>query len=232
MKIAVFNIDWARKKDSLELETFINTLNFDFLILTEAVQLHLDNFKYTYSCSPIPENIIYENLNYTEYLKGKQAFRTILYSKLPYSKKYPVTDDKTNLALEFETEYGNIVFYCTIIGTWFNRKPFVENELKNTVQDCTAIHSINKNIIIVGDLNTSFRQEEMRLSINSSTTEALKKLIEDLDLINVTGEITQNIDHIIIPKTLKKNILEAKTFVDKNILSDHKGVYISLVSDI
>jgi hypothetical protein len=27
-----------------------------------------------------------------------------------------VTDEKTNLALEFETELGNIVFYCTIIG--------------------------------------------------------------------------------------------------------------------
>lgn len=232
MKIAVFNIDWARKKDSLKIEEFLNTLDFDFLILTEAVHLNLKNFRYTYLCSPIPENIIYENLNYTDYLKGKKAFRTILYSKLPCLKKHPVTDDKTNLALEFKTEYGNFVFYCTIIGTWFNRKPFVENELKNTVQDCTAIYSINKNIIIIGDLNTSFRQEEMQLSINSATTEALKKLIEDLDLINATGEITQNIDHIIIPKTLAKNISEAKTFVDKNILSDHKGVYISLVPDI
>jgi hypothetical protein len=95
---------------------FLNQFDFDFLILTEAIDLDLQNFPYQYLCSPIPENTVYENLNYSEYLKRKKAFRTILYSKIPYSKKYAVTDEKTNLALEFETELGNIVFYCTIIG--------------------------------------------------------------------------------------------------------------------
>ncbi|GAA5096412.1 hypothetical protein GCM10023210_30140 [Chryseobacterium ginsengisoli] len=228
MKIATLNIDWARKKGTLKTVEFLNQLDFDFLILTEAVNLDLKNFPYKYSCSQIPENTVYENLNYTEYLKGEKAFRTILYSKISCSKKYPVTDDKTNLALEFETELGNIVFYCTIIGTWFNRKPFVYNELQNTIQDCRNIHSMNPNLFIVGDFNTSFKKSEENFSINSKITESLKDLFEELNLINTTSEIKENIDHIIIPNTFVQNIDEATSFVDKNILSDHKGIYISI----
>jgi exonuclease III len=228
MKIATLNIDWARKKNHLKTVEFLNQFDFDFLILTEAIDLDLKNFPYKYLCSEIPENTVYENLNYTKYLKGEKAFRTILYSKIPCSKKYPVNDDKTNLALEFETEFGNIIFYCTIIGTWFNRKPFADNELQNTIQDCKKLYSINKNIFVIGDFNTSFKKGEEHFSINSNTTESLKNLFEELNLINVTEEIDENIDHILIPKTFINKITEAKVFVDKDILSDHKGIYISI----
>ncbi|MBB6371985.1 endonuclease/exonuclease/phosphatase family protein [Chryseobacterium shigense] len=230
MKIATLNIDWARKKGSLKTTEFLNQFDFDFLILTEAVDLNLKNFPYKYLCSPIPENVVYENLNYSQYLKDEKAFRTILYSKIPYLKKYQVTDDKTNLALEFETEFGSIVFYCTIIGTWFNRKPFVDNELQNTIQNCRKIHSMNPNLFIIGDLNTSFRKAEEKFSINSKITKSLKNLFEDLNLINTTLEIKENIDHIIVPDTFKNNIIEVDTFINKDVLSDHKGVYISITT--
>lgn len=227
MKIATLNIDWARKKKSSGTAEFLNQFDFDFLILTEAIDLDLQNFPYKYLCLPIPENTVYENLNYSEYLKGEKAFRTVLYSKIPYSKKYAVTDDKTNLALEFETELGKIVFYCTIIGTWFNRKPFVDIELQNTIQDCRKIYAEKKNIFIVGDFNTSFRKGEERFSISSSTTETLKSLFKELNLINSTSEIEENIDHIIIPKGFSDDT-ECGIFVDKNMVSDHKGVFISV----
>ncbi|KPH12593.1 endonuclease/exonuclease/phosphatase family protein [Chryseobacterium sp. ERMR1:04] len=232
MKFATLNIDWARKKDSLKIEELIDQFDFDFLILTEAINLNLKNFKYKYFCEQIPENVIYENLNYTEYLKGEKAFRTILYSKYPCIKKHTVTDDKTNQALEFETEFGNFIIYCTIIGTWFNRKPFAEKELQNTIQDCKKIYLVNKNIIIVGDLNTSFKKGEEKFSINSKTTESLRNLFDDLELMNTTKEIDKNIDHIIIPKTFTENSFEAKTFVDKDVVSDHKGIYIKIMIKI
>ncbi|WP_394666346.1 endonuclease/exonuclease/phosphatase family protein [uncultured Chryseobacterium sp.] len=227
MKIATLNIDWARKKKFSGTAEFLNQFDFDFLILTEAVNLDLQNFPYKYLCSSIPENTVYENLNYSEYLNGEKAFRTVLYSKIPYSKKYAVADDKTNLALEFETELGKIVFYCTIIGTWFNRKPFVDIELQNTIRDCRKIEAENKNIFIVGDFNTSFRKGEERFSISSSITETLKSLFKKLNLINSTSEIEENIDHIIIPKGFSDDT-ECGIFVDKNVVSDHKGVFISV----
>lgn len=71
-----------------------------------------------------------------------------------------MTDDKTSLALEFETAFGNIVFYCTIIGTWFNRQPSADNELRNTLSDCRRIYTENSNLFIVGDFNTSFKKGE------------------------------------------------------------------------
>jgi hypothetical protein len=43
MKIATLNIDWARKKNHLKTVEFLNQFDFDFLILTEAIDL---NYKY------------------------------------------------------------------------------------------------------------------------------------------------------------------------------------------
>lgn len=227
MKIATLNIDWARKKKPQKSAAFLNRFDFDFLILTEAVDLDIDRFPYTYPCSPIPENTVYENLNYTEYLNGEKAYRTILYSKTPCSKKYPVTDDKTNLALEFETALGNIVFYCTIIGTWFKRQPFADNELRNTISDCRRIHAQNPNLFIIGDFNTSFKTGEERLSISSEITESLKDLFRDLSLTNISSEIEQNIDHIVIPENFANLTIETGVFAEKNMISDHQGIFIS-----
>ena len=75
-------------------------------------------------------------------------------------KKYKVIDDKTNLALEFETELGKIVLYTTIIGTWFKKQPFAQKELENCIKDSKLISKENKNLFIIGDLNTSFLKNE------------------------------------------------------------------------
>lgn len=227
MKIATLNIDWARKKNPQKTAAFLNGFDFDFLILTEAVDLDLTRFPYKYLCAPIPENTVYENLNYTDYLKGEKAFRTILYSKIPYSKKYPVTDDKTNLAVEFETAFGNIVFYCAIIGTWFNRQPFADNELRNTISDCKRVHAQNPNLFIIGDFNTSFKKGEENLCISSKTTADLKELFLDLKLINVTSEIQNNIDHIVIPEAFTNQFSDTGIFIEKDLISDHQGIFIS-----
>ena len=226
MKIATLNIDWARRKGIPETTAFMNRFDFDFLVLTEAVDLDLNRYPYQYSCLPIPENTVYENLNYTEYLKGEKAFRTILYSKIPCSKRHPVTDDKTSLALEFGTPSGTIVFYCTIIGTWFNRQPFADKELRNTISDCRKIHAENTNLFIIGDFNTSFRSGEEKFSISRKTTAGLTALFDDLQLINTTRQIRENIDHIVVPESFAGNIIEAGTFVDKYIVSDHQGIFI------
>lgn len=227
MKIATLNIDWALKVGKANIEEFLNQQDFDFLILTEAIDLNLKNFKFKYLSQPIPENIEYEGLNFTEYLKGKKAYRTIIYSKFVSTKRFNVSDDKTNLALEFETEFGNLVIYASIIGTRFRTKPFAKNELDNCINDCKKISETNPNLIIIGDLNTSFLDDEKQFSINSETTESLKSLFKDLNLINATENIKQNIDYIIIPNFLGKNLTDAKVFVEKDILSDHKGICVS-----
>ena len=130
MKIATLNIDWANKQKSqhhfLKIENELNKFDFDFLILTEAINLNLPKFKYQYRSEHIPENMEYETVNYSNYLNGEKAFRTLIYSKFLAKKQFKVCDPKTNLALEFDTEFGNIVIYTTIIGTLFRQKPLAK----------------------------------------------------------------------------------------------------------
>jgi endonuclease/exonuclease/phosphatase family metal-dependent hydrolase len=232
LKIATLNINWAEKNKSKShfklLENFLNEKDFDFLILTEAINLKLKNFNFKYCSEQITENKIYEGLNYTEYLKGEKAFRTIIYSKKAALNKIKVKDGKTSCSYEFESEFGNIIIYATIIGTWFNKKPFAKIELENCIKDCEEIYLKNTNLIIIGDLNTSFLENEKNFSINKETTESLKKLIKKLNLFNATEDIEKNIDHIIIPKKLKGKMIKSDIFIKKDILSDHKGVYIEL----
>lgn len=227
MKIATLNIDWA-KQGKVKIEKYLDNFDFDFLILTESIDLDLKNFKYKYFCKQIPENQIYEGLNYSEYLNQTPAFRTAIYSKIPFSKSYDVEDFYNSLALEFEPNYGKIIIYASILGTWFRKKPFAEKELKNLVKDCRNLSSINENLFIIGDLNTSFLENEKDFSINSTTTSTLINLFAELNLFNATKSINQNIDHIIIPNSLENSILESSSFVEKNVLSDHKGIKIIL----
>ena len=232
MKIANLNIDWGKKSKSKNhyklIENFLIQQDFDFLVLTEAINLNLKNFNFKYCSEQIPENKIYEGLNYSEYLNDEKAFRTILYSKIPATNKVKVIDNKTSSAFEFETKFGKLIIYTTIIGTWFNKQPFAKIELENCIKDCEEIYLSNPNLLIIGDLNTSFLKNEKNYSINENTTESIKKLINDLNLFNATEKIEKNIDHIIIPKKLKNKLIKSEIFINKDILSDHKGVYIEL----
>ncbi len=233
MKIATFNIDWARKSKILnhykKIEAFLQGFTFDFLIITEGIDLELPNYPFKYFSEQIPENQVYEGLNYSKFLNNNRAFRTIIYSQIPVSKKYEVSDDKTSLALEFQTEFGQIVFYATIIGTWFKKQPYAKIELENCINDCEKLSQLNSNIFIIGDLNTSFQKSEKDFTINPETTNSLKSLFSKLNLVNATEQIHENIDHIVIPKSLKNYLTENDLFIEKNVLSDHKGICIELV---
>ena len=206
MKIATYNIDWLRNR-KLEIEKILNETDFDFLILTEAIDINLRNYKYKYLTDELPQNYEYETQNYFKILKGKKGHRTIIYSKYPVVNKYSVQDKMTSIACEFETELGKLVVYGTIIGTLYNRKPFAEKELQNCISDCIKIYEENPNLIIVGDLNTAFLEiDKEDFKINKSTTDSLINIFEKLDLMNSTMNIKENIDHIIIPKLFENRL--------------------------
>lgn len=229
MKIATYNIDWLNKR-KVEIENILSETDFDFLILTEAIDINLKNYPFKYFTDELPQNCEYETQNYSQILKGKKGHRTIIYSKYSALKKYFVQDKKTSIACEFETEFGKLVIYGTIIGTIYTRKPFAEIELQNCISDCMKIHEENQNLIIVGDLNTAFSGfDKKEFKINKHTTDSLVKLFEKLNLVNATMNIKENIDHIIIPKSLETKIKETEIFISKkNKYADHHGVYISI----
>lgn len=229
MTIATFNIDWLKNKKN-EILTILSANTFDFLVLTESVDLELENYKYKYSTKGLPKDQVFETQNYATILGNKNGHRVSIYSNHPISRVFTVNDSYTNIACEFDTDFGKIVIYGLIIGTIYNRKPFAENELSNCIQDCKKIYQENQNIIIVGDLNSAFSMEDINdYKINKHTTSSLVKLFEELNLYISTIDIGRNIDHIVIPKMLKNNICKSSTFVKKGeISSDHHGVFIEL----
>lgn len=229
MKITTYNIDWLKRRKS-EIEKILSQSNFDFLVLTEAIDINLKNYQYKYFTDELPQNYEYETQNYSQILNGKKGHRTIIYSKYPVIKKHIVQDKMTSIACEFETELGNLVIYGTIIGTIYNRKPFAEIELQNCILDCIKIYEQNRNLIIIGDLNTAFLEiDKKNFKINKHTTDSLIKLFENLNLINATKNIKENIDHIIIPKSLQNRLKESQIFIPKKSeKDDHHGIFINV----
>ena len=122
--------------------------------------------------------------------------------------------------------------YATIIGTRYKQLPYAATELENCILDCEKIYQQHKNLMIVGDLNTSFLEHEREYTINAKTTEELKRLFARLDLINITAKIEKNIDHIIVPQSLLHHTPDSTVFVEKGVLSDHQGVMVCITTQL
>ena len=155
--------------------------------------------------------------------------RVSIYSKYEAVTEFKVADVFTSLSLQFQTEVGVLNIYSTIIGTRFNKLPYAKIELDNCVNDCLTIFAENKSLCLVGDLNTAFLPEDFDFQINKDTTSVLIKLATDCNMDMTTADLKENIDHIFVPKGIAENFnIEAKVFIEKGILSDHKGVSIEI----
>jgi len=246
MRIATWNIDWGRKYRSkthyLNIESFLKEWDFDVLILTEAIQLHLPNYQYRYFSKEIPENVEFAGVNYTHYLRGEQAYRVAIYSKFPAVSFPAVKDEFTSLATEIkinkadwgEIETGfldepqgqSIIVYGSIIGTRFRKLPYAKVELENFLIDCDYLIRQNPNTIIAGDLNTSFLNLEKEYSINQNTTHRIKSKILEMNMLIATENLKSNIDHIIVPNIPESRVVNSEIFIERGVLSDHQGVWV------
>ena len=233
MKLSTFNIDWGNKQKSKsyihKIEQALNALDSDLLIITESVDLDLPAYNFVYKTKALPEDQEYEGLNYSDYLNGSSGYRVSIYSKYQSSRSFKVIDEYTSICNQFETSIGTLTIYATIIGTWFKKQPYAEKELHNCINDCMKISQHTNSLCLVGDLNTSFLQNEKNLQISDETTKALIDLCKVCELDLTTGNIDANIDHIFLPKKMKSilNIIP-KVFVQKYELSDHQGVMLDI----
>jgi endonuclease/exonuclease/phosphatase family metal-dependent hydrolase len=233
MKITTLNIDWARKYKSAthinKIESYLVEHDFDILIITEGVDLKLPNYPFQYKTKGLPQNEEYEGLNYSVFLNETIGNRVIIYSKYESTESFNVSDDYTSICKHFNTPFGEITIYATIIGTWFKKLPYAKQELDNCISDCNRIFMQTDTLCLAGDLNTSFLEDEQSFQINSETTNQLKKLCTDCQLNPTTIQIKENIDHIFLPKRLAKNLkITSEIFIKKNELSDHKGIVVEI----
>ena len=225
MKIINFNIErlliLSKLKPVIEL---IKSYDADIIVLTEtnSTLVDLSENYFAQHSKPLSKN--QDNVNF--YREGEN--RVSIYSKYPIKRRIQTTDEFTSLAVELETTFGKLIVYGTIIGIFgYSRdkdrfvKDFNEQEL-----DFNKIFA-NENVCLVGDLNISlsgwiYPSKEYRENLNN--------IINQFDLDKSTGNLDDNIDHILISKKFVKNReIQIEPFnVDKK-LSDHIGICLTVI---
>jgi hypothetical protein len=240
LKIGTLNIDWFKRKNKIG-QIIIDEIKkqaFDFLIVTENIASFQFNENYfAKSTTPIPPDKEFQYLDYGKYLKGETPLRCTIFSKYKPIQPISVADAYTCVACKYLIANQEIIIYASIIGTWGiqYQKEIARQELDNFKTDIESILLQNENIIIAGDLNTSFIENEKRHlpQINSRA-----ELLDFTNLHNVnrsTENIENCIDHIFVSQKLfEVSNISTSTFLENNILNDepHKGIILNLDFDI
>ena len=220
MKIATWNIERPSKstyKNQSIIEC-LTSIDADILILTEANEIINLGERYKYFHT--------SKLEEPYYKEGER--RVSIYTKYNSIEDISTFREDTSMCLNIITPFGDLAVYGTVIGIHGNRSASFMADLDEQLLDFARIAKTN-NFCICGDLNMTFSDnyyytKEGRQKLNAS--------FEDLNLINLTANIPENIDHIVLPKTFvgdKQTKIETWN-LDKK-LSDHIGVAVEIFED-
>jgi len=236
LKIGTINIDWLKKKNQI-LTLLIDEINkhdFDFLIVTENVKSFIFNEKYfTTSTQPIPTDKEFQHLHYGEYLKGETPLRCTIFSKYKPIQTLSVIDAYTCLACKYLIENKEIIIYASIIGTYGikHQSEIAKPELDNFKTDIENILLQNENLIIAGDLNTSFFEDEKRHLPHIQSRSELINFTNTHHIHRATENIKHCIDHIFLTEKLNAAAtIFTDTFLFNQELKDepHKGIIVNI----
>ncbi|WP_395051657.1 endonuclease/exonuclease/phosphatase family protein [Flavobacterium sp.] len=225
MKIINFNIErlliLSKLKSIIEL---IKSYDADIIVLTEtnSTLLDLGENYFAQHSKPLSKN--QDNVNF--YREGEN--RVSIYSKFPIKKRIQTTDEFTSLAIELETAFGKLLVYGTIVGIFgYSRdKDRFVKDFNEQESDFNKIFA-NENVCLVGDLNISlsgwiYPSKEYRENLNN--------IINQFDLDKSTGNLDDNIDHILISKKFIKNReIQIEQFNGDKKLSDHIGICLTVI---
>jgi hypothetical protein len=218
MRIATWNLERPSKTSS-KLPLIIQEIariNADILILTETNEaVYLGNAYQSYHTTEPPDDY---------YKPGER--RVSIYSKFPFTKSFETFDAQTSICASFNTPLGELSVYGTIIGVHGNRPKSFNIDLEKQIKDFHRIAALSV-LCIAGDLNISFSDNYY---FTNEGRDKLNNSLAQLDLINTTAGIPENIDHIILPHRFiaNKNI-QTSTWNNDKKLSDHIGVMVEIV---
>ncbi|KAF2518919.1 endonuclease/exonuclease/phosphatase family protein [Flavobacterium salilacus subsp. salilacus] len=219
MKIVTWNTERV-SKDADKIQDAINQFDADIIVLTETCSIlnAMTNYNIVAS-STLPEYF-----DVIKYKKGEN--RTSIWTKYNIVKEITTYDNYTNVSAVLETDLGLLIVYGTIVGVFGGIGKRFETDLSGTLNDLNKLDS-EKAICIAGDLNTYFSgyaypSHKARAIFN----DAFKKM----GLINLTAEVKDNVDHIVISQLfLKDRKIEIETFNNDKSLSDHIGICITIL---
>ena len=218
MKIATWNIDRLKtKKNVFPIAKCIEKIDADILILTEYNSiLELPYYEYKITTEQLPES---------PYHYKETERRVAIFSKFPIKKSFKTYDSQTSCCVELATTFGNLIVYGTVVGIIGNTDLDFKTDLIKQTEDISTISKLG-NFCYTGDLNISFADNYYFTKFGRET---FLECFKGNQLTNLTGIISENIDHIVLTESFAKQfkcgISEWNT--DKT-LSDHKGVCLNL----
>ena len=224
MKILNFNVERLLNKLKVEpIMQIIESYKADIVILTEtnSEKIKLNSSYFCQHSAPLSKN--HDDVDY--YRNGEN--RVSIYSKYPIIRKIYTSDEFTSLAVQVETNFGNLIIYGTIIGVFgysADKCRFIK-DFENQAIDFENIFK-NNNVCLVGDFNISMTG---RAYPSKEYRDKLNKIIDEYKLDDSTGAIENNVDHILISKKFIGNLkLKVEKFNADKKLSDHIGINLIL----
>lgn len=218
MKIATWNIDRLKSLNkSSSIIQNLKEIDADILILTEYNKLlHLPYYQYKVETNKILDN----QYNYKE-----TETRVAIFSKFPIRQIFKTYDNQTSCCAEFETDFGNLIVYGTIVGIVGNSDKNFKADLIKQTEDIESLSKLGS-FCYSGDLNISFSDNYYFTKFGR---EKFLESFRNNRLINLTGNLKENIDHIIISEDFIKNLNhEISEWNTSKSFSDHKGVLLEL----
>ncbi len=233
MRILTYNIQRLQRHAKLgAMRQLILSQNADVLIFTESdTRIELPNYTAKHSTfvpSAIWHKSATEQLPF--YYKATERRVSIL-SKYPIFDSIDTFDNTIALACKIATPLGDVVVYGTVLGISGKADKNFNAHLALMQEDCKILAKEN-NVIIAGDLNTTFADTYY-------TSKAVRVNLQDFfikhKLINLTAGLPNCIDHIIFSQGLVvtdnaricKKISVENFGVDK-LFSDHFGVVVEV----
>ena len=218
MKILTWNIERPKNENQLILDKLAE-YNADIVILTET-NVIINPGKEYISIASKTLTKGYAGINYQA---GEN--RTTIWTKYKTSAQHKTYDNYTSVCAQIETPHGPLNVYATIIGVFGGLGERFKSDLKNQLSDFEKLSSKNPHCI-VGDLNVTFSG---RVYPSHDARNKLNNAFEKLKLTNLTSEIENNVEHIVLSKDFIQNKkVTIETWNHDKIVSDHIGICLTI----
>ena len=218
MRIINWNVERLKHNKNAILKT-INFYDADIVVLTEtssALYLGQDYFL-------VATDSLDENQNGVKYKIGEN--RVSIWSKYRIISSLKTCDKFNSVCAELKTDLGDLIIYGTVIGVFGGKGDGFKKDLKNQTSDFKKF-DLEKNYCIVGDFNVFFSGYNYPSKI--ARTE-LNEVFTLLQLKNLTGSISENVDHVVISNEfLKDKMTTIEIFNSDKKLSDHIGICLTI----
>lgn len=218
MRIATWNLErLIKRKNQLVLEKLVD-INADILVLTETnTIIQPDN----YTC--ISTDILPTDFDNIKYSAGEN--RVSILTKYKATTCHKTFDSFTAVCADIDTPFGLLTVYGSIIGVFANRQPRFDNDLCGQLADFEKIFP-GRQVCFAGDLNVTFSG---RPYPSNKARQTLVEAFKTYGLTNVTANIADTVDHIVLSKDFLENKhLEIETWNEDKKLSDHVGHVLTL----